>query len=220
MVREDTISVRRIRANTVEFDVPCVFLYDEIEGELSVIKAVVFRESDIGKYFMPHQMEDAVPYDTIRFGYLTVTPYGANFPPANGMEVDPNLTKEEEITWPDIEVARQIRHYKHHTRAPLMADFAIKVAIGSDFMAWADNTFMLNATLTTTQYDWFASPATEELIIIPMPTTLSFTEYLEDIEFTMNLAYCMSDWSMRDCVYSNYQIIRGNEYGARRHIIF
>jgi len=45
------------------------------------------------------------------------------------------------------------------------------------------------------------------------------TAWIENIAFTMNLAYCMTDWSMRDCVYSNWQIIRGNEYGARRHII-
>ena len=216
-----TSAQRRIRVNTVKFDVQAVILY-YMDGANFILCGAAFKKSDLDNWLIPHQMEALSKLTLSRMCYLSVVPYGSFYnPPDASMEIDPNLTETKD---PE-ELSPGHRLYKHHTRTMPYSEMCFTVPVGSDFAALGGLDFFSQPTGTSYQYDWFpqgALPqnAIEEMVIIPLPDiNAGDVDYYTGIEYTVNLGIAVPDWAMRNAIYSNYQVIRGNEYGTREHLI-
>jgi len=215
---------RRIRANTVAFDVETVLLYtpsDNPLNPLSTINAGILKYDDVAPYVMKHQKEAFVGGTTEeRYCYLTVVPYETSHYPPDDLEVDPNLTDD---TYAD-ETVREVRNYKQQPRTFHINETCLYVPKGGGVLVMGPEIYLDQSLTSTYNYDWCMDIATDtansDLIVIPIVTTVLPTIFLQDVHFKVNLAYVMSDFAMKDCIYSNKQVIRGNEYGAREHILF
>lgn len=221
----NTDATRRIRVNTVAFDVECVFLLADSKGN-GVIVGAAFRKSDILKYMLPHQMftkDKNLPDE--RLGYLTVAPYGVSYVVTEDNEVDPNLTSSIDnvaVLTPNDESANHVLHYKHHTRTINYSESCFTLPAGIDLTALGNERYFTPPTTASGAWSWFNLTNTpEELIVIPAPDILTGipTANLEALDVLVNLGYVLPDCAVRDCIYSNYQVVRGNEYGSRDSII-
>jgi len=219
---------RKIRVNTVAFDVECVMLItDEPQGHLAIVNGFAFRKADIDKYFVPHQMANITPAtpNTDRFGYLTVVPYGVSYVLTAGTEIDPNLTDNIDnvaVLTPNDEILLQVEHYKHHTGTSNMNESAFTVPVGVNMTAFGNTIYFTPPTLSSYAWSWFnMTSTTEELIVIPTPDiSIPYaTTNIQILELKVNLGHVVPDCSVRNCIYSTYQVIRGNEYGTRESII-
>jgi len=236
--------VRRIRVNTVAFDVECVLLLSEQKSlgnpdlYFAVVNGIAFRKADIDKYFMPHQRVNlSFATDPEQFGYLTVVPYGVSYDITHGTEIDPNLTDEidnDALVSPDDEVIRRILHYKHHTRCLPLSETCFTMQKGGSVNSFGSPIFFTAPTTSTYAWPWFdLTNAPEDLIVIPVPDFL--TPYIIlyppnppdpavpgailSLELKCNLGHVVPDCAVRNCIYSTYQVIRGNEYGTRESVI-
>lgn len=215
---------RRIRVNTVAFDVECVLLLTHNIAQTETVNGVVFRKADIAKYFVPHQNLTTIAGDAM-MGYLSVVPYGASFDITHDTEIDPNLSPHidnDPLVSPNDEVGAQIIHYKHHTRCLHLSETCFTTPVGTNITAIAPLIFFTAPTHTSYAWSWFNLTATtEELIIIPCPDILTAypEDYLNTLELKANLGHVVPDCAVRNCIYSTYQVIRGNEYGTRESII-
>lgn len=220
-------ATRRIRVNTVAFDVECVLLMNTTpQGGLAIINGAAFRKADLAKYFMPHQMcAINSPGGDNRLGYLTVVPYGVSYVLTDGTEIDPNLTNNIDnvpVFTSNDEVARQILHYKHHARCFLMSETAFTLPAGMNSTVIPPMIFFTPPSASSFAWPWFNLTNTpEDLIIIPVPDIVTpyTTANLQLLELTCNLGHVVPDCAVRNCIYSTYQVIRGNEYGTRESII-
>lgn len=222
----NTKAYRRVRVNTVAFDVECVFLISDDKGH-AVFNGIAFKKSDIAKWLLPHQMAN-LSKDTgdIRMNYLSVIPYGVSYVVTEDSEVDPNLTSsvDNAVITENDEDMPDILHYKHHTGTLPWSEMCFSVNVGDDFLALGALSFFTQPTTSSAPYSWFPptmGDAVEEVVVIPLPDILSQydTADIEACTFKVNLGYVMPDCAMRDAIYSNYQVIRGNEYGSRESII-
>lgn len=222
---------RRIRVNTVAFDVECVLLMTPgvaPDPVLEVVNGIAFRKADIAKYLLPHQMANlTTATDNERLCYLTVVPYGVSFDLTHDTEIDPNLSRridDDLFVSPNDEVDREVMHYKHHTRCVLQSEtcFTIPVGINLTTLFPFGSIFFTAPSNSSYAWPWFNLTSTvEELVIIPVPDfqTAYTNGDLYDVELTCNLGHVVPDCSVRNCIYSTYQVIRGNEYGTRESIL-
>ena len=209
-------SIRRVRVNTVAFDVECVILFDE-EPNIVDLKGLVFRRADIDKWFIPNEMVDLTTANTERMGYISVFPYTTSHFPTLGLEIDPNLTHIK-----DTDELADYRHYKHHARTLPLSEMGFTLPVGADITAIVGHNYFTPSTTHTAAYDWFnLTNSPTEIIVFPFPSivTPGEGELFEALKMTVNLAYIMPDCAMRNAIYSNYQVIRGNEYGVRESVI-
>lgn len=214
---------RRIRVNTVAFDVECVLLMTHGIAQTEVINGLAFRKSDLSKYLLPHQKTNwSTP---ARFCYCSVVPYGVSFDITHDTEIDPNLSShidDDALVSPDDEVDNEIMHYKHHTRCLPLGETCFTVPVGTDITALAPLIFFTAPTTSGYAWPWFnLTNTTEELVIMPVPdrTTAYPQDYLDTVQLTCNLGHVVPDCAVRNCIYSTYQVIRGNEYGTRESIL-
>ncbi len=212
---------RRIRANTVKFDVECVGLYypQTEPSPYGLVNAFIFKYDDVAPHVMKHQREDIGT--GIRYCYLTVVPYfDCHFPTNDDFEVDPNITDE---LYADEE-ERKVRHYKQAPTTPYINETCLFVQKGDSVFAMGPDIYLDVSIANTYNYDWCLDVATgtakSDLIIVPVVSAPVPKVYLAGIPYKANLAYVMSDFAMNNCIYSNKGDFRSNEYGAREHIIF
>lgn len=224
----DTEATRRVRVNTVAFDVECVFLITDNGSGRAIFNGIAFKKSDIAKWLLPHQMASLSKYtEDIRMNYLSVIPYGVSYVITEDSEVDPNLTSSVNnvaVLTPNDEDMPDILHYKHHTGTLPWSEMCFSVNVGDDFLALGALSFFTQPTTSSAPYSWFPTTmgdAVEEVVVIPLPDILTAydTDDIEALSCKINLGYVMPDCAMRDAIYSNYQVIRGNEYGSRESII-
>lgn len=219
-------ATRKVRVNTVAFDVEAVLLLAHGQAT-AVVNGIVLKKSDVNKYLLPHQRVSLM--SGCRLCYISVFPYGVSFDITDGYTVDPNLTSNldnDPLVSPNDERTNEVIHYKHHTRTLPYSETCFTVPVGGNFLGLgAGLTFFSQPSHSTYAWSWFPQTwggvATEELVVIPLPdvTTAYPIHYLDTVRLLVKLAYVMPDCAMRDAIYSNYQVIRGNEYGSRESII-
>lgn len=220
---------RRVRVNTVAFDVEAVLLFVEQQPPVTTAQfcGVAFRKADIARYLLPHQMFELSKNNVERLHYISVVPYGVSFDLMKGTEIDPNLTQnidnDASPLSPDDEVASEIEHYKHHARCMPINETCFSVKPGTDITAIGGSIFFTSPTASTFAWPWLndISNTVEDIIIIPIPDILTAydSDTIKTLELKVNLGYVMPDCAMRNAIYSNYQVLRGNEYGTRESII-
>lgn len=219
---------RKIRVNTVAFDVECVLLMTHNNFQTETINGLAFRKADISKYMLPHQMANlTTATENERLAYLTVVPYGVSFNLTHDTERDPNLSlhiDDDALVSPNDEVDREVMHYKHHTRCVLQSEtcFTIPVGINLTTLFPFGSIFFTAPSNSSYAWPWFNLTNTiEELVIIPVPdfVTAYPQDYLSAVELKANLGHVVPDCAVRNCIYSTYQVIRGNEYGTRESIL-
>jgi hypothetical protein len=234
-------STRRVRINTVKFDVECVYLFNShTDGvkDYAVFSGLAFKKSDVSRFLLPHQMVmlSRINNDN-RLNYISVVPYSVSFSLPHSSEIDPNLTTEinndDVPKSPDDERTNEVEHYKHHAMTIPFSETCISISVGDEFASSLGNyIFYSSPAYTSYQWSWFpqgpivaGTRAIEEMVIIPIAdlyiNSKNFYTLAEaqTIVGKVNLGYAMPDWAMRDAIYSNYQVIRGNEYGSRESII-